>query len=172
MCLHEVDQEFAALAVVRARVLAEAAVIRLVREVATSSWLGLPHHGKGFGTEARLALLTLAFDHLGAEAAGLADLRPSSSWSSLVVRARKPPATVEKMESNIAGWNGSSPPSSSVLRRIPRLSGWKMRPASPPTWCSTGCRCSASGLASAQRPRRRATSMARRNFTRTSKRWQ
>jgi RimJ/RimL family protein N-acetyltransferase len=41
----------------------------VVREVATSSWLGLPHHGKGFGTEARLGLLTLGFDHLGAEAA-------------------------------------------------------------------------------------------------------
>jgi RimJ/RimL family protein N-acetyltransferase len=41
----------------------------VVREVATSSWLGLPHHRKGFGTEARLGLLTLAFDHLGAEAA-------------------------------------------------------------------------------------------------------
>jgi len=41
----------------------------VVREVATSSWLGLPHHRKGFGTEARIGLLTLAFDHLGAEAA-------------------------------------------------------------------------------------------------------
>lgn len=41
----------------------------VVREVATSSWLGLPHHGKGFGTEARIGLLTLAFDHLGAAAA-------------------------------------------------------------------------------------------------------
>lgn len=41
----------------------------VVREVATSSWLGLPHHGKGYGTEARAGLLTLAFDHLGADAA-------------------------------------------------------------------------------------------------------
>lgn len=41
----------------------------IVREVTTSSWLGLPHHGKGYGTEARAGLLTLAFDHLGAEAA-------------------------------------------------------------------------------------------------------
>lgn len=41
----------------------------VVREVTTSSWLGLPHHGQGLGTEARLGLLTLAFDHLGAEAA-------------------------------------------------------------------------------------------------------
>jgi RimJ/RimL family protein N-acetyltransferase len=41
----------------------------VVREVATSSWLGLRHHRQGFGTEARVGLLTLAFDHLGAEAA-------------------------------------------------------------------------------------------------------
>ena len=42
---------------------------RVAREVTTSSWLGLPFQGKGFGTEARIGLLTLAFDHLGAEAA-------------------------------------------------------------------------------------------------------
>lgn len=41
----------------------------VVREVTTSSWLGLPFQGKGFGTEARIGLLTLAFEHLGAEAA-------------------------------------------------------------------------------------------------------
>lgn len=41
----------------------------VVREVTTSSWLGLPHHGQGFGTEARTGVLALAFEHLGAEAA-------------------------------------------------------------------------------------------------------
>lgn len=41
----------------------------VVREVATSSWLGIPHQRQGFGTEARIGLLSLAFDHLGAEAA-------------------------------------------------------------------------------------------------------
>ncbi|GAA4205874.1 GNAT family N-acetyltransferase [Actinocatenispora rupis] len=41
----------------------------IVREVVTSSWLGLPHQGRGYGTDARLGLLTLAFDHLGARAA-------------------------------------------------------------------------------------------------------
>lgn len=41
----------------------------VVREVTTSSWLGLRHHRHGFGTEARLGLLTLAFDRLAAEAA-------------------------------------------------------------------------------------------------------
>jgi RimJ/RimL family protein N-acetyltransferase len=41
----------------------------VVREVTSSSWLGLEHHGQGFGTEARKGILTLAFDHLRAEAA-------------------------------------------------------------------------------------------------------
>ena len=39
---------------------------RVNREVTTSSWLGLAHQAQGYGTEARSALLTLAFDHLGA----------------------------------------------------------------------------------------------------------
>jgi RimJ/RimL family protein N-acetyltransferase len=42
---------------------------RVVREVTTSSWLGLSYQGRGFGTEARIGLLTLAFDLLEAEAA-------------------------------------------------------------------------------------------------------
>ncbi|SCE71877.1 Protein N-acetyltransferase, RimJ/RimL family [Micromonospora coriariae] len=41
----------------------------VVREVTTSAWLGIDHQGKGYGTEARIGLLTLAFDHLGARAA-------------------------------------------------------------------------------------------------------
>ena len=41
----------------------------VVREVTTSSWLGIEHQGKGYGTEARVALLSLAFDHLDARAA-------------------------------------------------------------------------------------------------------
>jgi RimJ/RimL family protein N-acetyltransferase len=41
----------------------------VVREVMTSSWLGIEHHGQGYGTEARVGLLTLAFDHLDARAA-------------------------------------------------------------------------------------------------------
>jgi RimJ/RimL family protein N-acetyltransferase len=41
----------------------------VAHEVMTSSWLGLPHQGQGFGTEARTAILSLAFDHLGAECA-------------------------------------------------------------------------------------------------------
>ncbi|MGI5151857.1 GNAT family N-acetyltransferase [Plantactinospora sp. CA-294935] len=41
----------------------------VVREVTTSAWLGVEHQRKGYGTEARLGLLTLAFEHLGANAA-------------------------------------------------------------------------------------------------------
>ena len=41
----------------------------VVREVATASWLGLPHQGKGYGTEARAGVLAVVFDRLGAEAA-------------------------------------------------------------------------------------------------------
>lgn len=41
----------------------------VVREVTTSSWIGLPHQRRGFGTESRTGVLTLAFAHLGAEAA-------------------------------------------------------------------------------------------------------
>ncbi|WP_412736582.1 GNAT family N-acetyltransferase [Krasilnikovia sp. MM14-A1259] len=41
----------------------------VVRQVTTWSWLGMQHQGVGYGTEARLGLLTLAFDHLGAAAA-------------------------------------------------------------------------------------------------------
>jgi RimJ/RimL family protein N-acetyltransferase len=41
----------------------------VTRQVTTSSWLGIAHQGKGYGTEARIGLLTLAFDHLGADAA-------------------------------------------------------------------------------------------------------
>lgn len=41
----------------------------VVREVTTSSWLGFEHQGRGYGTEARAGLLTLAFDHLDARAA-------------------------------------------------------------------------------------------------------
>ncbi|MFC4637393.1 GNAT family N-acetyltransferase [Deinococcus hohokamensis] len=42
---------------------------RTLREVTTTSWLGLEHQGQGYGTEARTALLALAFDHLRAESA-------------------------------------------------------------------------------------------------------
>jgi RimJ/RimL family protein N-acetyltransferase len=41
----------------------------VTREVATGSWLGRRHHGRGIGTEMRAAVLHLAFAGLGAELA-------------------------------------------------------------------------------------------------------
>ena len=38
----------------------------VIREVATGSWLGLRHQGRGIGTEMRAAVLMFAFDALGA----------------------------------------------------------------------------------------------------------
>ena len=38
-----------------------------LREVGTGSWLGRAHHGQGFGTEMRAAVLDLAFTGLGAQ---------------------------------------------------------------------------------------------------------
>lgn len=55
------------------------------REVTTSTWLGLPHHRRGFGTEARAALLTLAFDHLGAVSA-VTEVFPDNAGSQGVSR--------------------------------------------------------------------------------------
>ena len=39
------------------------------RSVATGSWLGRDHQGRGLGKQMRTAVLHLAFDHLGAEVA-------------------------------------------------------------------------------------------------------
>jgi RimJ/RimL family protein N-acetyltransferase len=39
------------------------------RRIATGSWLGQPFQGRGYGTETRAAVLSLAFDGLGAEVA-------------------------------------------------------------------------------------------------------
>lgn len=41
----------------------------ITREVSTGSWLGLSHQRQGFGTEMRVAVLLLAFDHLSASIA-------------------------------------------------------------------------------------------------------
>ena len=41
----------------------------VTREVSTGSWLGLAHQGRGTGTLMRRAVLSLAFDHLGATTA-------------------------------------------------------------------------------------------------------
>jgi RimJ/RimL family protein N-acetyltransferase len=39
------------------------------RQVSTGSWLGKAHQGQGNGKQMRAAVLTLAFDHLGAQVA-------------------------------------------------------------------------------------------------------
>ena len=57
----------------------------VLREVSTSSWLGLEHQGRGLGTEARVALLTLAFDHLDAVAA-VSEVFPDNRASQGVSR--------------------------------------------------------------------------------------
>ncbi|MCW2903292.1 MAG: GCN5-like N-acetyltransferase [Streptosporangiaceae bacterium] len=49
------------------------------REVATGSWLGLRHQGKGIGTEMRAAVLDLAFAGLGAESAVTAALTDNAA---------------------------------------------------------------------------------------------
>lgn len=41
----------------------------ICKEVRTGSWLGMAHQRQGFGTEMRTAVLTFAFDHLGARRA-------------------------------------------------------------------------------------------------------
>jgi RimJ/RimL family protein N-acetyltransferase len=41
----------------------------VLRTVTSGSFLGLPHQGRGLGREMRAAVLTLAFDRLGAERA-------------------------------------------------------------------------------------------------------
>lgn len=57
----------------------------VLREVTTSSWLGIAHHGQGYGTEARTALLHLAFAGLGAEAA-LSEVFQDNAGSQAVSR--------------------------------------------------------------------------------------
>ncbi|AUS78656.1 N-acetyltransferase [Actinoalloteichus sp. AHMU CJ021] len=46
-----------------------AANFPVVRTVVSGSWLGIRHQGRGLGTEARAAVLSFAFDHLGARLA-------------------------------------------------------------------------------------------------------
>jgi RimJ/RimL family protein N-acetyltransferase len=57
----------------------------VTREVTTSSWLGLAHQRRGYGTEARAALLSLAFDHLGATDA-VTEVFPDNAASQGVSR--------------------------------------------------------------------------------------
>lgn len=49
------------------------------RHVETSSWLALPHQGKGIGTQMRAAVLELAFKGLGALVANTAAVAPNAA---------------------------------------------------------------------------------------------
>lgn len=57
----------------------------VLREVKTESWIGLSHHRRGLGTEARIALLHLAFEELGAVSA-LSEVFPDNAGSQGVSR--------------------------------------------------------------------------------------
>jgi RimJ/RimL family protein N-acetyltransferase len=57
----------------------------VLREVTTSSWLGLGYQGDGIGTEARVGLLAFAFDHLGASDA-TTEVFPDNHASQAVSR--------------------------------------------------------------------------------------
>ena len=58
----------------------------VLREVDSGSWLGLPHQGRGVGTEMRAAMLGLVFDHLGAASARSAAF--ADNHASLAVSRR------------------------------------------------------------------------------------
>lgn len=88
------------------------------RTVATGSWLALAHHGRGYGTEMRAAILWLAFEELGALAAESGYLEgnePSARVSGKLgygangerlIDARTQPPRVERMmRVTPATWN-------------------------------------------------------------------
>jgi RimJ/RimL family protein N-acetyltransferase len=86
------------------------------REVSTGSWLGLPHQGQGIGTQMRAAVLSLAFEGLGAEHAtsGAYDFNASSLGVSRklgyrddgmdIHAVRDRPAMQRRLRLDRAGW--------------------------------------------------------------------
>ncbi|MFJ8844284.1 GNAT family N-acetyltransferase [Streptomyces cyaneofuscatus] len=86
------------------------------REVMTGSWLGLPHQGRGIGTEMRAAALHLAFEGLGARYA-VSDARTDNAGSLGVSRRlgyepdglqieviRGEAVTLQRLRLDRAGW--------------------------------------------------------------------
>ncbi|WP_405509276.1 GNAT family N-acetyltransferase [Streptomyces cyaneofuscatus] len=86
------------------------------REVMTGSWLGLPHQGRGIGTEMRAAALHLAFEGLGARYA-VSDARTDNAGSLGVSRRlgyepdgrqieviRGEAVTLQRVRLDRAGW--------------------------------------------------------------------
>lgn len=57
------------------------------REVFTGSWLGLAHQGRGTGTAMRLAVLSLAFDHLSALTATTAAWKDNTASNRVSAKA-------------------------------------------------------------------------------------
>ena len=92
------------------------------RTVATGSWLGLPHQGRGIGKLMRQAILTLAFDHLGAEVAETEAFldNPASNKVSLAVgyepngfgrlAPHGAPRETQKFRLTLEGWRGRPRP--------------------------------------------------------------
>ncbi|MFD3972609.1 GNAT family N-acetyltransferase [Streptomyces cyaneofuscatus] len=86
------------------------------REVVTGSWLGLPHQGRGIGTEMRAAALHLAFEGLGARYA-VSEARTDNAGSLGVSRRlgyepdgvqvqviRGEAVTLQRLRLERAGW--------------------------------------------------------------------
>ena len=83
------------------------------RTVATGSWLGARHQGRGIGTEMRAALIELAFRHLGADAV------TSGAFESNIASRR----VSEKLGYRIVGRETISPrgtPQPHLLLRLDR----------------------------------------------------
>ena len=80
----------------------------VAREVTTSSWLGLRHHRTGLGTEARLGLLTLAFDHLAAEGVVTEVFQDNHASQGVSRDARGSEVLVsERLRLNRSHWEGA-----------------------------------------------------------------
>ena len=69
-----------------------------LREVASSSWLGVGHQGRGLGTEMRSAVLHLAFAGLGAEYALSASFVDSAASQSVSRKLGYRPDGIERDE--------------------------------------------------------------------------
>ena len=83
------------------------------RTVATGSWLGVPHQGRGVGTEMRAAVIELAFRHLGAKAV------TSGAFETNLASRR----VSEKLGYRVVGHETKSPrgtPQPHVLLRLER----------------------------------------------------
>ena len=98
----------------------------LYRTVGTGSWLGQAYQGRGIGRLMRQAVLTLAFDHLGAEVAETEAFldNPASNKVSLAVgyepngfgrlAPRDAPRETQKFRLTVEGWRSRDRPAVSV----------------------------------------------------------